>query len=104
MGLGWMEIGAILVVAIIVFGPDRLPGLAKQAAQFIRTLRQMAENAKSELGKELGDDFKDLNLRDLDPRAAVRDVILSDRTTPPPAPSVRILRPGEVPPFDAEAT
>lgn len=98
-----MEIGAIAVVAVIVFGPDRLPGLARQAAQFVKTVRQMAENAKSELGKELGEEFKDINLRDLDPRAAVRDVILSD-TTPPPVPSVRILRPGEIPPFDSEAT
>lgn len=103
MGLGWMEIGAIAVVAILLFGPDRLPALARQAAQFVRTVRQMADNAKSELSRELGDDFKDINLRDLDPRAAVRDVMFTD-TTPPPVPSVRILRPGEVPPFDSEAT
>ena len=103
MGLGWMEIGTILVVAMLVFGPDRLPGLARQAAQFIRTVRQMADNAKAELGRELGDEFKDIDLRDLDPRAAVRDVMWSD-PTPPPVPSVRILRPGEVPPYDPEAT
>lgn len=103
MGLGWMEIAAIAIVAILVFGPDRLPALARQAAQFVRTVRQMAENAKSELGKELGEDFKDINLRDLDPRVAVREVMFSD-PTPPAVPSVRILRPDEVPPFDSEAT
>ncbi len=100
-----MEIGAILIVAMLLFGPDRLPGLARQAAQFVRMVRQMADNAKSELSRELGDEFKDVNLRDLDPRAAVRDVMFS--APPPPAPDVkrdRVLRPGEIPPFDSEAT
>ena len=69
-----MEIGTILVVATLLFGPDRLPGLARQAAQFVRMVRQMADNAKSELSRELGEEFKDVDLRDLDPRAAVRDV------------------------------
>ncbi len=101
-----MEIGAILIVAMLLFGPDRLPGLARQAAQFVRTVRKMAENAKSELGNELGDDFKDINLRDLDPRAAVRDVILGDFPPPsvPTTPRGRSLRPGEIPPYDHEAT
>ncbi|MFS0884253.1 sec-independent translocase [Aeromicrobium sp. 179-A 4D2 NHS] len=105
MGLGWMEIGAILVVAMLLFGPDRLPGLARQAAQFVKVVRQMADSAKAELRDELGEEFKDVNLRDLDPRTAVRDVMFS--APPPPAPAVprqRALRPGEVPPFDTEAT
>lgn len=105
MGLGWMEIGAILVVAMLLFGPDRLPGLARQAAQFVKVVRQMADSAKAELRDELGEEFKDVNLRDLDPRTAVRDVMFSP--PPPPTPAVprqRALRPGEVPPFDTEAT
>lgn len=100
-----MEIGAILVVAVLLFGPDRLPGLARQAAQFVRMVRQMADNAKTELSRELGDEFKDVNLRDLDPRTAVRDVMFSAPAPPPPAvPRDRALRPGEIPPFDTEAT
>lgn len=99
-----MEIGAILVVAMLLFGPERLPGMARQAAQLIKIVRQMANDAKSELSKELGDDFKDLKLRDLDPRTVVRDTIWGDDTTPPPVPPARILRPDEIPPFDADAT
>ncbi len=106
MGLGWMEIGTILIVAMVVFGPERLPGLAKQAAGFVKMLKQMAQNAKAELSQELGDDFKDIKLRDLDPRVAIRDAMLSE--PPPAAPAEsnqsRMLRPDEVPPFDAEAT
>jgi sec-independent protein translocase protein TatB len=66
--MGWPEIGLILVVGLLLFGPDKLPGMAKQAGQFVRTVRQMADNAKNDLGREMGQDFSDLNLRDLDAR------------------------------------
>lgn len=105
MGLGWMEIGTILVVAMLLFGPERLPALARQAAQFVRTVRKMADDAKAELGRELGDDFVDL--RELDPRAAVRETMSSRSAASSPSAAVprgRELRPGERPPFDPEAT
>ncbi|KRC64553.1 translocase [Aeromicrobium sp. Root236] len=103
-GMGLPEIGVILVVALLVFGPDKLPEIAKQAGGFVRTLRQMAENAKNDLGREMGEDFSDLNLRDLDPREIVRKNFLGDDTTPSPTKEQRILRPGETPPFDSEST
>ncbi len=102
LGMGWPEIGLILVVGLLLFGPDKLPGMAKQAAQMVRTVRRMADNAKNDLGRELGQDLSGLELRDLDPREVVRRHVLED--TPPPVPQDRILRPGEVPPHDDEAT
>lgn len=103
-GMGVPEIAVILVVAMLVFGPEKLPEIAKQAGGFIRTLRQMADNAKNDLGREMGQDFSDLNLKDLDPREMVRRNFLDDDTTPAATKETRILRPGEKPPFDAEAT
>lgn len=103
-GMGVPEIGVILVVALLVFGPEKLPELAKQAGGFVRTLRQMAENAKQDLGREMGEDFSDLNLRDLDPREIVRRNFLDDKPAPAATKETRILRPGEIPPFDSEAT
>lgn len=106
-GMGVPEIAVILVVAMLVFGPEKLPELAKQAGGFVRTLRQMADNAKNDLGREFGQDFSDLNLKDLDPREIVRKNFLDDPTadtTPATTKETRILRPGEKPPFDAEAT
>lgn len=100
--MGWAEIGVILVVGLLVFGPERLPGMAKQAAQMIKTVRQMAENAKNDLGREMGQDFSGLDLRDLDPREVVRRHILEEESVAPA--TDRILRPGERPPFDDEAT
>jgi sec-independent protein translocase protein TatB len=104
--MGWPEIGLILVVGLLLFGPDKLPGMARQAGQFVRTVRQMADNAKNDLGREMGQDFSDLNLRDLDPREVVRRHVLDEpaAATVPPVHQDRILRPGEVPPHDDEAT
>jgi sec-independent protein translocase protein TatB len=105
--MGVPEIGLILVVALLLFGPEKLPELAKQAAGFVRTVRRMADNAKNDLGREMGEDFSDLNLRDLDPREIVRRNFLDDDvadTTPSATKETRILRPGERPPFDSEAT
>ena len=108
-GMGWPELMVIGIVAVFVFGPDRLPDLARQAGQFVRTVRRMLENAKSDLSRELGDDFaslRDMNLRDLDPREIVRrNVIDAMDTKPEPVPAgKRPLRRGERPPFDVEAT
>jgi sec-independent protein translocase protein TatB len=103
-GMGWPEIGVILVVAMIVFGPDKLPDLARQAGGFVRTLRQMAETAKNDLGREIGQDLSGLNLRDLDPREVVRRNFLDEDTTPAAVKETRILRPGEIPPYDPEST
>ncbi|KAA1372994.1 sec-independent protein translocase protein TatB [Aeromicrobium fastidiosum] len=104
-GMGWPEIGLILVVALLLFGPEKLPELAKQAGGFVRTVRRMADNAKNDLGREMGEDFSGINLRDLDPREIVRRNFLDeDDTTPAATKETRILRPGEKPPFDSEAT
>jgi sec-independent protein translocase protein TatB len=105
-GMGWPEMFVIAVVAMLVFGPEKLPELAKQAGGFVRTLRQMAENAKNDLGREIGHDLSGMNLKDLDPREIVRRNFLDDDedTTPAATKEARILRPGETPPYDPEST
>jgi len=104
-GMGWAEMLMIGMVGVVVFGPDKLPDLAKQAGRFIRTVRQMAENAKNDLGREIGEDFSGLKLRDLDPREMVRRNILDmSDDTPAAAPPSRALMPDEMPPFDPDAT
>ena len=104
-GMGLSELFVIAVVAMIVFGPDKLPELARQAGRFVRTVRKMADNAKNDLGREIGHDLSGMNLRDLDPREIVRKTLLEDDdTTPSPVKETRILRPGETPPYDPEST
>ena len=107
-GVGLPEMAVIAFVAVLVFGPDKLPDLAKQAGRFIRQMRNLANVARDELREELGPDYADLELRDLDPRAIVRkhisEAMLDDERPTPPRRGQRPLRPGESPPYDAEAT
>src|SRR5690606_24081233 len=99
-GMGWPEIGVILVAAMILFGPERLPDLARQAARLVRTVKQMADSAKADLQREIGDDW-----RDLDPRASVRELLEEDGAQGSASvPVARPLLPGELPPFDDEST
>ena len=108
-GVGLPELAVIVLVAVIVFGPDKIPEFAAQAGRFLRQLRQLADTARDELRDELGPDYADLELRDLDPRAIVRKHITeameaADEEAAPRKRGHRPLQPGEVPPYDADAT
>ena len=106
-GVGLPEMAVIALVAVLVFGPDRLPELAKQSAQFLKQLKKMANAARDDLRSELGPEFSDLELRDLDPRAIVRKHIMEameDDDEEPLRSGLRPLSDGEVPPYDVEAT
>jgi sec-independent protein translocase protein TatB len=109
-GIGFGELVVIAFLAVLVFGPDKLPDLAKQAGQFARKLRTFANNARDELRSELGPEFADLELKDLDPRAIVRKHIaeaMADEDDELPSEKKatrRTLEEGERPPYDLEAT
>ena len=66
------EIIAIAVLALLIFGPDKLPGLASDAARLLREVRRMATGAKQDLKDSLGTELADMNISDLDPRAFVK--------------------------------
>ncbi|OYN89742.1 sec-independent translocase [Parenemella sanctibonifatiensis] len=72
------EFLVLLVLAVIIFGPDKLPRLARKAAQVFNYVRNMAGNAQSQLRKELGPEFADLDVRDLNPKAFIQKHLLDD--------------------------
>ncbi|WP_066371340.1 sec-independent translocase [Herbidospora mongoliensis] len=116
-GLGWAEILALVVIALLVFGPDKLPGVASQAGRTLRQIRQMANNARTDLEANLGPEFKNFDPSDLNPKNFVKKHLLDDvekdwNATPeetasadPPPPAMTVeLSAGEIPPYDNEAT
>lgn len=109
-GVGLAEFAVILVVAVLIFGPDRLPEFARQAGQFLRQVRRFTRAARDDLRSELGPGFADLELTDLDPRQVIRRHILEamddedEADTVPTRPGLRALEHGERPPYDADAT
>jgi sec-independent protein translocase protein TatB len=71
------------VVALIIFGPERLPAMAAQAGRALRELRKMAEGAKSELQENLGPEFSQFDLADINPKHFVRKHLLDELTGDP---------------------
>lgn len=71
-GIGLPELAVIAFFGVVLMGPDKLPGLARQLAQGLRAARRMGDSVRDDLRSSLGDDYADLELRDLDPRELVR--------------------------------
>lgn len=105
-GVGLPEMAVIALVAVLVFGPDKLPDLARQAGRFLKQMKSLADTTRDDLRTELGPEFSDLELRDLDPRTIVRKHIIEAMNDAEDAPSTSgpALREGEVPPYDPEST
>jgi sec-independent protein translocase protein TatB len=76
--IGPLEFLVLGAVALIVFGPDRLPQLTKDAARMLRTLRDLAQGARTQLNSELGPEFADFDLSSLNPRTAIKNALLGD--------------------------
>jgi sec-independent protein translocase protein TatB len=72
--LNWWEVGALLLLALLIFG-ERLPKVIGDGLRMLRGLRAMAQNATSDLSRELG---TDIQLEDLHPKAFIRKHILSE--------------------------
>ena len=74
----------------------------------MRQLRNLAQNAQTQLRDELGPEYADLKLTDLDPRQAIRKHILEamedDFDEPSASPAHELLGQDERPPYDHEAT
>ena len=109
-GIGLPELVVIAFVAVVVFGPERLPEFARQAGRFVRQMRNLAQSAQNQLREELGPEYADLKLTDLDPRQAIRKHILEAMDEDDfDEPSRRCRRTrcsaqDERPPYDHEAT
>src|SRR6476469_8984034 len=106
-GVGLPELMVIAFVAVLVFGPDKLPDFARQAGRIARKMREFAHDARDELREELGPEYADLSLRDLDPRAIVRKHIVEAMNEDQDEPVTALVTPladGEAPPWDEDAT
>jgi sec-independent protein translocase protein TatB len=128
--LSFTKILVLAVIALVIFGPDQLPKIARQAGQALRDLRRIAESAKADLQEGLGPEFRDFDINDLHPKNFVRKHLWegfeSDgangtaaatvangtataangtaRFHEPTANGTSVLAPGESPPYDSEAT
>ncbi|HET8941786.1 MAG TPA: Sec-independent protein translocase protein TatB [Rudaea sp.] len=93
--IGMGEIGLLGVVALLVLGPERLPGAARTAGALLRKARQSWQSVRSEVERELAaEELRNTIQRNTDAmksdagniNAALRDVVHA-ASTPDPKPT-----------------
>jgi sec-independent protein translocase protein TatB len=94
-GLSWGQIAIILLVAVFVLGPERIPTAVTWVMTTLRKARTMAAGAQAELRREIGPELDELrrqvadlqslkeiqqlrDLRDLNPKRLIGKNILGD--------------------------
>ncbi|CAG6396023.1 sec-independent translocase [Streptomyces cocklensis] len=76
--IGPLELVALVVLAVLVFGPDKLPKVIQDTMAFIRKVREFSDSAKEDIRRELGPEFKDFEFEDLNPKTFIRKNLMSD--------------------------
>lgn len=127
--VGWGEMLLLVVIGLVVLGPERLPGAIKWTSGAIKQTRDYLSGATSQLREELGPEFEDLRqplselqkLRGMTPRAALTKHLLDgddsiftgefgeapvkpQSAQMPVVPPAEPLKSGEAAPYDADAT
>ncbi|WP_374985981.1 sec-independent translocase [Streptomyces fradiae] len=70
--IGALEVVALVILALLIWGPDKLPQLIQDVSRFIRRIREFSDNAKQDIRSELGPEFKDFEFEDLNPKTFLR--------------------------------
>jgi sec-independent protein translocase protein TatB len=84
MDIGWGEILLLGALALLIFGPDKLPKAAADAGRMVRKLREMASSAQQDITPGLDVEGIKADLRsvaDLHPKRIISSA-LSDQPKP----------------------
>ena len=130
-GINGPEFILLLIIGVLVIGPQRLPEYTQKLANLVKEVRRMANGAREQIKEEVGIDdvdWKKYEPRQYDPRRIIKEALLDDDTKPvsagapaavaavsgaaaatdaaPARPErvVQRLAPGDIAPFDTEAT
>ncbi|OQR61709.1 Sec-independent protein translocase TatB [Streptomyces maremycinicus] len=76
--IGPLELVTIAVLAVLVFGPDKLPKVIQDMMRTVRKIREFSESAKADIRSELGPEFKDFEFEDLNPKTFIRKQLDND--------------------------
>lgn len=70
--IGTFELVTLIILAVLVFGPEKLPKVIQDVTRTIRKIREFSEGAKQDIRQELGPEFKDFEFEDLNPKTFIR--------------------------------
>lgn len=77
-GIGGGELAALVVLAILLTPPEKIPEMSRKAARVVWFVRNIANNATVQLRQELGPEYADLQISDLHPKTFIQKHLLDD--------------------------
>ncbi len=83
--VGWGEVALLLVVGVVVLGPERLPGYVTDATRLLRRLRALSAELSGDLREQLGPELGALASTDLStlrPQELLRRHLLDEPAAP----------------------
>ena len=101
-GISGGEFILLLLLALLIFGPDQLPKAAQQVGRVLRQLRTMANSASNDIKEGLGPEYKDFDVQDLNPKRFIQKHFWEEEEEAGKKPASQLN--GKRPPFDDEAT
>lgn len=78
LDIGPLELVSLVVLAVLIFGPDKLPKMIQDVSRTLRKIREFSDNAKQDIRSELGPEFKDFEFQDLHPKTFVRKHVMDN--------------------------
>ena len=60
-GIGPMEILLILVIGLLIFGPDKLPQIGRDLGRTLRSFKKATTDLSAEMSKELEEEKKEID-------------------------------------------
>ena len=111
-GLSFEKLLIIMVVAVFIIGPQRLPEYAAKLARLVKWIKSYADVAKERVSKEMGPEFDDMDWKKLDPRQydprrIIRTALLDDPVVIParvPIENDPLLKPSEIAQLEHQAS
>ncbi|ELP67920.1 sec-independent translocase [Streptomyces turgidiscabies] len=76
--IGPLELVTLVLLAVLVFGPEKLPKMIQDVTRTIRKIREFSDSAKQDIRSELGPEFKDFEFEDLNPKTFIRKHLDND--------------------------
>ncbi|WP_426225518.1 Sec-independent protein translocase TatB [Pseudarthrobacter sp. DSP2-3-2b1] len=86
-GINGPEFFLLLLIGILVIGPQRLPEYTQKLANLVKEVRRMASGAREQIKEEVGIDIDDVDWkkydpRQYDPRRIIKEALLDDDSKP----------------------
>ncbi|HJV97574.1 MAG TPA: Sec-independent protein translocase TatB [Arthrobacter sp.] len=86
-GINGPEFFLLLIIGILVIGPQRLPEYTQKLANLVKEVRRMASGAREQIKEEVGIDIDDVDWkkydpRQYDPRRIIKEALLDDDSKP----------------------